>query len=33
MDYAGGGDLLQKIKLFKKEGLRFSEKMAWKYYI
>ena len=33
MDFAGGGDLLQKIQLLKKEKLKFQEKMAWKYFI
>ena len=33
MDFAGGGDLLQKINLFKKEKLKFSEKMSWRYFI
>ena len=33
MDFSGGGDLLQKIRLFSKEKLKFSEKMSWKYII
>ena len=33
MDFAGGGDILQKINKFKKRNYSFSEKLAWKYFI
>ncbi len=33
MDFASGGDLLQKIEQYKKQNLKFSEKQCWQYII